>query len=467
MASKITIDQIKKNVVISVFAQIISFVISFVMNLILPKFIDEFQYAYWQTYLLYVGYVGILHFGLLDGIVLRYAQYNYDELDKSRIRSQFYILAIISFFFSCLGVLGAYFWCDSNIKWIIIFTSIGIITRNIFNFVSYSLQMTNRIDKYAIMTIGYRLFYGALIFIFLIMGLNKFYYVCIIDLCSDIFGVIIGGVASRELLVGKGIAVAEAISEFRKNVSSGIILMAANWSSFLLTGSARLIIQWHWNELTFGLVSFSFSITNLFLTFIAAISVVLFPSLKRMDSEKMYELYGQIKELLDPFLVCIIIFYYPGCWMLEKWLPNYGSSLKFLGILLPIIIPMSKVSLLTNNYLKAFRQEKEMLVINMKSVILALFLFVISAYVFDNMILLLIFMVAVMEIRYVLCEREVMKKIGCYKYKDCIIEIVMMLLFVFSAMQNNKVCGMIIYFWAEMVYVIIYKERISKIILRK
>ena len=33
----------------------------------------------------HVGYVGVLHFGLLDGIVLRYSQYDYDELDKPRI----------------------------------------------------------------------------------------------------------------------------------------------------------------------------------------------------------------------------------------------------------------------------------------------------------------------------------------------------------------------------------------------
>ena len=79
MESRISASQIKKNMIISILAQIISLVVSFIMNLILPKYISEFQYAYWQTYLLYVGYVGILHFGLLDGIVLRYSQYEYDE----------------------------------------------------------------------------------------------------------------------------------------------------------------------------------------------------------------------------------------------------------------------------------------------------------------------------------------------------------------------------------------------------
>ena len=92
MSSQVGLNQIKKNVGLSVSAQVISLAVSFIMNLILPKFISEYQYALWQTYLLYIGYVGILHFGLLDGIVLRYSQYDYDELDKPKIRSQFQCL---------------------------------------------------------------------------------------------------------------------------------------------------------------------------------------------------------------------------------------------------------------------------------------------------------------------------------------------------------------------------------------
>ena len=58
MSSKVSFSQIKKNIGLSIIAQIISLAVSFVMNLILPKFISEYQYALWQTYLLYIGYVG-------------------------------------------------------------------------------------------------------------------------------------------------------------------------------------------------------------------------------------------------------------------------------------------------------------------------------------------------------------------------------------------------------------------------
>ena len=94
MAQKITTKKFATNVIISIAVQIISLAVSVILNLVVPKLIDEYQYAYWHVYVLYVGYVGILHFGLLDGLVLRYSKYDYEELDRERLRSQFKILLI-------------------------------------------------------------------------------------------------------------------------------------------------------------------------------------------------------------------------------------------------------------------------------------------------------------------------------------------------------------------------------------
>ena len=132
MSSKINFAQIKRNIGLSVIAQIISLAVSFIMNLVLPKFISEYQYALWQTYLLYVGYVGILHFGLLDGIVLRYSQYDYEELDKVRIRSQFKCLLVMTNTFCTIAIICVSLFCQNEMRTVFIMTAIGIITRTIF-----------------------------------------------------------------------------------------------------------------------------------------------------------------------------------------------------------------------------------------------------------------------------------------------------------------------------------------------
>ena len=87
--SKISGKRVAKNMFLSVVAQAVSVLVGFILNLIVPKFISETDYSLWQSYLLYSQYLGILHFGLMDGIVLRYSQFDYDELDKSMIRAQY------------------------------------------------------------------------------------------------------------------------------------------------------------------------------------------------------------------------------------------------------------------------------------------------------------------------------------------------------------------------------------------
>ena len=464
MSSKIDFAQIKRNIGLSVIAQIISLAVSFIMNLVLPIFISEYQYALWQTYLLYVGYVGILHFGLLDGIVLRYSQYDYEELDKVRIRSQFKCLLVMTNTFCTIAIICVSLFCQNEMRTVFIMTAIGIITRTIFTYTSYSFQITNRIKYYAEMIIGYRIFYGIGVIAMLLLGFHSFYFFCAVDLGSDVFGVLFSLHNNKGLYFGKSLKIKETLEEAKKNISAGILLMISNWSSFLLTGSARMIIQWHWDKLTFGKVSFAFSITNLFLTFVTAISVVLFPSLKRTNKENLPGLYKKIRAVMNPVLIIILIFYYPGCWILKQWLPEYNNSLLYLGILLPIIIFSSKISLLTNNYLKALRKEKTMLIINLISVGAAICMFTFSAYVTNSLKILLFFIVVAIMFCSILSESVVMKELNIFNIREFINEIVMALIFMFTTMMKSQIKGMLVYGLSIIVFLFINRKYIRNVL---
>ena len=128
-----------------------------------------------------------------------------------------------------------------------------------------------------------------------------------------------------------------------------------------------------------------------------------------------------------------MIFYFVGCWILNLWLPKYSSSLVYLGILLPIIIFSSKVSLLTNNYLKVYRKEKLMLLANFISIVLGAVLFVLCAYVFNNLTALLCCVVGVIMFNSVLSEIFVLKTIKVKIVKEFIIETIMTVGFILCA----------------------------------
>lgn len=464
MSHLVSNRKIATNLIMSVLAQIISIVVSFILGFIVPKYIDEFQYSYWQTFILYVGYVGVFHFGLLDGIVLRYSQYDFDELDKPRIRSQFQLTLNFVSLLALIGCLTSV--CTDNIvtKEIVILVSIGIITKQVFGYTSYSFQITNRITKYAVLVIAQRAVYAIYIVILLACRVNNFMWYCIADLFGDVFAIFLGAIFNRGMYFGKALPIAECFKEAWLNISSGIMLMVANFSSSLLVGGAKMMIQWRWDELVFGQVSFSFSVSNLFLTFVTAISVVLFPSLKRMKEEDLPDIYTKIRNIISPLLFFAMIVYFPGCWILEKWLPNYSDSLVYLGILLPIIIFSSKVSLLTNNYLKAYRKEKLMLVINVASVLFGMAIFAIGAYILNDLEFVLYFLVAVIMLRSVASEIAVTRIIKKRIAKDFLIEFVMTVAFIVAVRCLELWWACLAYVCIFVIYAIIYRKSIAALL---
>lgn len=460
MSEVLTNKKIAKNLVVSVLSQAISVLVSFVLGFIVPKFIDEYQYSYWQIYVLYVGYAGVFHFGLLDGLVLRYSQYDYDELDKTKFRSQFILMLSFTSILMVGSFLVSAFFTNSVTQELIILVAIGVVTKNVFSYTSYTFQLTNRISKYAIIVITQRVSHVLITVILLFLGVNDFLWYCIADLLGDVVAVSVGWLFNRGMYFGRCLSIKETFKECWLNISSGIFLRIAVMSAMLITGSARMIIQWHWGELIFGQVSFSFSVSNVFQTFIGATSTVLFPSLKRMSQDKLPNLYLRLRGYISLLLFLILIFYFPGCWILELWLPAYADSLIYLGILLPIIIFSTKVNLLTNNYLKAYRKEKVMLIINISMVLLGIVLFALGAYVFNNLDFVLFSLVAVNMIYSVTSEIVVTRLIGKKFIKDFIVELVMTIVFMLSVRFLSRWWACLAYGCALVVYAIIYRKSI-------
>jgi O-antigen/teichoic acid export membrane protein len=456
--SSIGIKQVRRNILFSMLAQIISLLVSFVIILIVPKYISEIQYAYWQTYVLYVGFVGVLHFGLLDGLILRYSQYDYDELDKEVLRSQFKMLLFISGFFVIMVVSISSIFLHGAYYIVAVLVAIGIITKNQVTYTSYTFQITNRINKYVILTIVQRASFGILSIVLLIVNVDDFYWFGLAELFSDIFAIIVGAYLNKGLYFGKTISIKNTLKETWVNLSAGFLLLIANWSSMLLIGGARMVVQYRWDDLVFGKVSFAFSLSSLFLTFVNTVSVVLFPTLKRMDPNELPSLYRKIRNSLSPMLFLFMLFYYPGSWVLEKWLPAYEPSLIYLGLLLPIIIFTSKVSLLTNNYLKAYRKEKTLLLINVITVVLSFPLYLFSAYILNNLTVMLLCVVLIVILRSVISEIVVMRLIKTQFWRDFAIELFMTIMFVVSTMCFSRGLGFGVYSAALIFYLFIYRK---------
>lgn len=457
-------NKIRKGIMISITAQLVSMFCSFVLQMVVPKFITEANYAYWQTFVLYVNYVGIFHFGLLDGLILRYSQFDYNQLDKPRIRSQFIILLCITSFFSLLSILISCITISAPMNIVFVFVGIGILSKNVFTYTSYTFQITNRISKYALLVIIQRLISVLFVIVLLIFGFADFYWICLAEILGDFASIIIGSVFNKGLYFGKIISFHETIQEFKLNIFSGFLLLVANWSLNLLVGSAKMIIEIAWDKIVFGKVAFAFSVSSLYLTFISAASIVLFPSIKRMETGELPGLYKRIRDMLSPVLFLSLLAFFPGCWILLKWIPKYSASLYYLGFLFPLIVYSSRINLLTNNYLKAYRREKRMLKINIVSIVFALCGYLVFGYIIKNMTFLIIWVVLSVMLCSLLSEYSVMKIINIHFFYDWITEIIMTFLFIGIAYKFSILVGFFIYLLVLIIYFAINYSKVKTII---
>lgn len=452
---KVKSNKLFKNISISVCVQIISLVTSFVLNLIVPKFISEINYANWQSYVLYSTYVSILQFGLIDGLILKYSQYDYNELNKDEIRPQLQLFMSFLTVVAIMGIAVALFFFNGYLRTLLILLSVAVIVKNYFWNNGSILQITYRFKEYAILIISQKVVYLAVVFLLLCLGVDNFVWYCLADVFGDVFCILFGYKYNKELLFGRPGKIKDALANIWDNVKVGILLIVANLSSSLIVGVAKMIVDWRWGKEVFGKVAFSFSLSSLFLTFITAVSVVLFPALKRTENDKLAVMYQKIRNVITPFLIFVFLFYFPIVKVVEVWLPNYSISCKYLGILLPMVLFASRVGLLTNNYFKVLRKEKSMFVVNVLSVFGAGVLYVIFAYFLDDITWFLISVTVIEAIKYLISEIMIVKDLKLTFVLDSVLEFCGVAIFLLSNIVFKGYESLLIYLSYVAIYFIL------------
>ncbi|MBE6702195.1 MAG: hypothetical protein E7585_02135 [Ruminococcaceae bacterium] len=465
MERSVNLKTILKNCFLSIGVQCVSLFTSFVLGFIVPKFIDELNYAYWQIYTMYATYTGVLHFGLLDGLILRYSGTDFEDLDKKKMRSQCMVVSGFNVLFAIAMSLFAYCVWDQNYFIIASLFGVAVVTKNIVLYFSYLLQIANRIKQYAKIILVQRVAYLITVVILMISGVRDFYWYCIADIIGDLFGIVVGALLNRGMSIGKLSAPKDAFSEAWRNLSVGFFLLIANFSSMFIVGGAKFIIQIRWDELTFGKASFSFSVVNIFIAFISAISVVLFPSLKRIGTEELAPLYSKIRNVISPLMFVAMLCYFPLAKILYWWLPQYAVSIQYLGVLLPMMVFTSKVGILTDNYLKAYRKERLMLLINVVAMAIGMTAFCLSAYAFNSLDAIMFSVVLTVMLRSVISEIAVTKIVGKTPYVDFLLELAMSSLFIVVARYCGLLQGFLIFLAVVAVYMFLKRKAICAVLL--
>lgn len=451
-----------KKVAYAVGANILSLFVSILTTLIVPKFLgnDVAQYGYLQVYLFYTGYIGFFHFGWCDGIYLRDGGKNYLDLKKPIYTSQFWLLTFVEILFGTLiGLVGFFFVSDQEYVFITIAIAINIFIFLPRTMLSYYLQTTNRIKEYASITTIGRTIYGISILLIVIFFSKSYHHFVWGDIIGKIIALIVSVWWCRDIVFAQPASFGATIKEALANVTVGIKLMFANIASMMITGIVRWGIQTQWDVATYGKISFAFSVSTLLLTFISAVALVLYPSLRRSNETTLKGMYPKIRNtLMIPLLGCLVL-YYPMEMILSIWLPQYKQSMSYMAILFPMCIYAAKMTMLIQTYMNVFRLEKKMLHVNLIGVVVAVFTTIVSVFWLKNLTLSMISIVINQMFRCVYAELVLTKEICMECMSDIIYEILLTVLFIISSWYIGEWIGVIIYLIGYSIY--IFKKRDS------
>ena len=263
----------------------------------------------------------------------------------------------------------------------------------------------------------------------------------------------------RKLIFGK-MNVRGGLLELKANVSVGLSLMIANFLGMFIIGVSRIMVEQLASIQEFSIFSFAISISSLALVFLSAVSIVIFPILTRLSTEKIKGFYNKFTSLINLSGYIFLFLFFPLKWFIVNYIEAYSGVIIYLPLLLVIIILEAKIQLIINSYFKTLREEKVML----KSNFLSLVLFVIlggTFYYYSRSINGLVFiMLLVFLMRFYLSELYLKNKLNIEDnnfyliLKDLII-LVLFLIFIYLENQFYAILSM------SILYVLYVSKNIS------
>lgn len=442
-------------------ANVIRLLISIILTLFLPKVLGVEEYSYWQLYLFYVTYTAYSSLGFCEGTYLKYGGREYEKLDRRTMASQFWTLALYEVGFSLVcGFLFTQFVQDTSKRYILCLALISSIFDILRYLLQCVLQATNRIKDFARVMTSERILFFLFLLTTILLGYRDYRCCIFSEILARFISMIYAMFTCKETVFAKFPGKKQMYEESKELVGIGFKLLLATLASQLVIGIVRFMIEQRWGTIVFGKVSLTLSLSNMVITCIGAVSIVLFPVLKNMDKNRLDSLYETMRMVLTVPVLFVLLFYVPMKLILTAWLPQYEESFKYLAVLLPICVYETRSTALINTYFKAYRKENQILFCNIVTVLLSLLLSFVTVYVCNSLDLAVVAIVVLMIFKSAFSEWIMKKYVKIHVLYDNILEIVLTIIFIVSSLKLNDIYALLVYLLAYVAYLVIRRKKI-------
>ncbi|MGI6360283.1 MAG: lipopolysaccharide biosynthesis protein [Acholeplasmatales bacterium] len=430
---------------------------------IIPLIFNQQDYGFYKLFLLYVSYVGIFHFGFNDGIYLYYAGKDYEQLDKTRFRTYTKFLTIVQTIIALI-VISLSFFLSGDRQIILMLVGVNLIVLNLTTYYQFISQVTQRFKEFAIRNIIFTVLNAALIALFYFLNLTDYKLFLVFVVLINIVLLLWYVISYRDITFGK----ANKFKEERHNIvlmfKLGILLMASNLVVMFFSSIPRQYVDYRYPvEIypdIFSNFSFAYTLMGFTGVFLSAISLVIYPTLRKASDIELREKYNDLKSIVIALVFLLIIAYYPLAFIVQRWLPNYTNALDIFFVLAPGIAISSSVSVIIHNYYKSLNKNKEFLIIGILSLLLLIVaIYIINTFINDNVIYIAITTVVVQFIWYLATEFYLTKKLKVNPIKNIIYIIISAIIFYSIGLINNQLYAFLLYGLSIVVFTLIFFGR--------
>ncbi len=386
-----------KEATFAVFSQGLSMTLGFLLSIILPKYLSVENYGYWQLFILYTGYVGLLHFGFVDGLYLRIGGQKFGDLDKIKIYPAMSLMIVLQLIISLIVIGYSLLFEDNQIKKILfIFLGIYIFVDNTYKLMSFILMATGKINFYSRTVVLDKLLMSSFVLFVLLLfsNLRAEYIIAIFVLCH----IVVLFLTCKEF---KGFNLScirnikHIIPFYLRCVKIGAILMFSNLCGSFIVGSGRFFVEAFWDITVFAKISLTLALSSFLMAFISQISYVIFPYLRNASKTMQSQVLYQGSFFLTFISIVLFLLFFPMYYFIKYYLPQYQESLQFLLFIAPISFYEIRTNVLYNTFFRNLNKVNELFLINIISLLLGCGMYLVAVWLHDIMIMIFGMLVAV------------------------------------------------------------------------
>lgn len=320
--------------------------IGLVSSLFLPNLLSIDEYASYQTFVLYIGYVALFHLGFPNGLSIKYAGKSFESIEKRQLKAEMRLLLIVistfsAFFFIAYIVSG---------KEMALYIAIMTFCTCYLGTITQLLQAWGNFNLYAICHVIISALPLALPLVLSFFG-KLSATTCIVSYLF-VYVTLTLILLTRQISFGRDVRCSKILTKENLNTeTTGLLFHIGSYINVLFHSVDKQMIKWYCSVQEFSYYSFAITMQSTMTIFLTAISQPLFPYIAsgKLDTSKKITFAKRMLLMLGSlsgvaFYACSII--------VKLWVPKYVDSLRVIRIYFVLFPAMAVINCLYSNYYK-------------------------------------------------------------------------------------------------------------------